>query len=54
MGLSMGAELEAKPGLEAYAELYEQKAEQLKETNENRYWDSSRKLLSDTNEKKYF
>ncbi|MBN2813427.1 MAG: hypothetical protein JXQ80_05080 [Bacteroidales bacterium] len=38
----------------AYAELYEQKAEQLKETIENKYWDSSRKLFSDTNEKKYF
>lgn len=48
------ATLESKLGMAAYAELYKQKADHLKETIRNKYWDSSRNLFSDTKEKKHF
>ena len=48
------ATLESKLGMPAYAELYERKAKQLKETILKKYWDSSRNLFSDTKEKKHF
>nr|WP_319510278.1 alpha-L-rhamnosidase N-terminal domain-containing protein [uncultured Draconibacterium sp.] len=48
------ATLESKLGMPAYAEIYEQKAELLKETILKKYWDSSRNLFSDTKEKKHF
>ncbi|MFV0591832.1 MAG: alpha-L-rhamnosidase C-terminal domain-containing protein [Draconibacterium sp.] len=48
------ATLESELGMPAYAELYNQKTQQLKETIQDKYWDSSRNLYSDTSEKKYF
>lgn len=48
------SELESNLGMPAFAKLYEEKAEKLKQTIISKYWDSSRKLFSDTNEKKLF
>lgn len=48
------AEMEAKIGLRVYADLYNQKAEQLKATIQRKYWDPVKKLYADTQEKKEF
>lgn len=45
------AEMEAKIGLQDYANIYHQKAEQLKATINRKYWDSVKKLYADTKEK---
>ena len=48
------AAMESKLGLPVYSKLYSEKAAQLKETIVSKYWDSSRKLFSDTKEKSLF
>ena len=48
------SELESNLGMPAYVKQYEEKAEQLKRTIVSKYWDPSRKLFSDTKEKKHF
>src|SRR6185312_16005598 len=48
------SEMEGKIGLHDYAVLYRQKAEQLKNTIQRKYWDPVRKLYADTKEKKGF
>jgi alpha-L-rhamnosidase len=45
------AEMEAKIGLQDYARIYNQKAEQLKATIQRKYWDPVKKLYADTKEK---
>jgi alpha-L-rhamnosidase len=48
------AEMEAKMGLPVFAELYKQKAAQLKATIQKRYWDAGRQLYADTEDKQLF
>jgi len=48
------AEMEAKIGMMDYANLYNQKAAQLKATIQRKYWDPVRKLYADNIEKKEF
>ncbi|UCS95944.1 alpha-L-rhamnosidase N-terminal domain-containing protein [Echinicola marina] len=48
------AKLEEHLGLASFAKQYEQKAKQLKETIVRKYWDSSRNLFADTQDKKHF
>jgi hypothetical protein len=45
------AEMEAKTGLQDYANIYNQKAAQLKATIHRKYWDSVKKLYADNIEK---
>jgi len=51
MAYQWAAELESSMGMPAYAALYRQKAGQLKQTIQAKYWNLSRKLYADTNEK---
>ncbi|MFD0763549.1 alpha-L-rhamnosidase C-terminal domain-containing protein [Mucilaginibacter lutimaris] len=46
------AEMEAKAGMQGYADLYMKKAAQLKATIHRKYWDPVKKLYADTKEKK--
>jgi len=46
--------MEAKIGLQIYADMYNKKAAQLKETIQRKYWDSSKGLFADTKEKNRF
>lgn len=48
------AEMESKMGLRYYADLYRQKATQLRQTIRQRYWDPNMKLYADTKEKNAF
>ena len=48
------AEMEAKVGLHDYANIYNQKAAQLKATIQRKYWDPVKKLYADTKEKTGF
>jgi hypothetical protein len=48
------AEMEAKIGLQDYANIYNQKATQLKATIQRKYWDPVKKLYADTKEKTGF
>jgi alpha-L-rhamnosidase len=48
------AEMEAKMGLPDFAALYKQKAAQLKITIQKRYWDATRQLYADTEDKQLF
>lgn len=50
----IAAQLEAALGSKEYASTYEAKANQLKETIVNKYWNEERQLFSDTEEKKYY
>jgi len=45
------AEMEAKIGLQDYANIYNQKASQLKATIQRKYWDPTKKLYADNIEK---
>ncbi|MCR8558979.1 alpha-rhamnosidase [Mucilaginibacter sp. BJC16-A38] len=45
------AEMEAKIGLQDYANIYNRKAAQLKATIQRKYWDPVKKLYADTREK---
>jgi alpha-L-rhamnosidase len=51
MAYQWGAELESNMGMPGYAALYRQKAGQLKQTIQAKYWNTSRKLYADTKEK---
>ena len=51
MAYQWAAELESGMGMPAYAALYRQKAAQLKQTIQAKYWNAARKLYADTNEK---
>jgi len=48
------AEMESKLGLKYYADLYTQKAAQLKQTIQHKYWSSTSGLYADTKEKNSF
>jgi hypothetical protein len=48
------AEMEFKIGLKDYANIYNEKAEQLKATIQRKYWDPSKKLYADTEDKTTF
>ncbi len=48
------AEMESKIGVQLYADLYKQKATQLKQTIQQKYWDAGKLLFSDTKEKTTF
>lgn len=48
------AEMEAKIGLQDFANIYNQKAAQLKATIQRKYWDTVKKLYADTKEKNSF
>lgn len=50
----MAADLEREIGMQAYAELYKQRAEQLKATIIDRYWRSDKGLISDRSDKEVF
>lgn len=49
-----GAAMEAKMGMPGYADLYSKKAEQLKATIKRKYYDPSKKLFADTEDKTLF
>lgn len=48
------SEMEAHMGMQAYADLYHKKAVQLQQTIRKKYWDTSKKLYADTEEKTLF
>jgi hypothetical protein len=48
------AEMEAKIGLQDYANIYTKKATQLKATIQRKYWDPVKKMYADTKEKNGF
>lgn len=50
----LAAELEDKLGMTEYAKQYEASAAQLKGTIQKKYWDNSKKLFADTDEKDVF
>lgn len=50
----LAAELEAGLGEAAYADTYKNQAELLKKTIQKKYWDASRQLYADTEEKSLF
>ncbi|HVW94562.1 MAG TPA: alpha-L-rhamnosidase C-terminal domain-containing protein [Mucilaginibacter sp.] len=54
MAYQQAAEMEAKMGMAAYASLYKNKAAQLKQTIQNKYWDPAKKLYADTEDKNVF
>src|SRR2546430_14292267 len=51
MAYQWAAELESNMGMPGYAVLYREKAAQLKQTIQAKYWNASRKLYADTREK---
>lgn len=51
MAYQWAAELESSMGMPGYAALYQEKAAQLKQTIQAKYWNAARKLYADTNEK---
>ncbi len=54
MAYQWAAGMEKAIGMPVYAQLFEQKAASLEETIVKKYWDSSKKLFSDTKEKTRF
>lgn len=50
----LASELENDLGMKSFSELYQQKAEQLKNAIRGKYWDASHHLFADTGDKKYF
>ncbi|MFT3903021.1 MAG: alpha-L-rhamnosidase C-terminal domain-containing protein [Niabella sp.] len=48
------SEMEAAMGMRVYADIYRNKAEQLKQTIREKYWNEDKKLFSDTEEKELF
>lgn len=49
-----GADIETRLGIPFYADLYRKKANQLKQTIKQKYWDNAKKLYADTKDKKTF
>jgi len=54
MAYQWAAELESNMGMPGYAALYREKAGQLKQTIQNKYWDPVKKLYADTEDKNIF
>jgi len=54
LAYQMAAEMEAKMGMAAFANLYREKAAQLKQTIQKKYWDPVKKLYADTEDKDIF
>jgi hypothetical protein len=50
----LAADLESRYGMQSYALLYKQYADQLKKTIRNKYWDDSRNLFADRPEKDFY
>ncbi len=50
----LASEMERQMGIGYYADLYEEKSHQLENTIRRKYWDSSKGLFADTQEKKLF
>jgi len=50
----LAAELERNLGMKEYANLYHANSEQLKKTIQKKYWDASKKLFADTDDKDVF
>ena len=48
------AEMERKSGITFYADLYNQKAKQLQQTIQRKYWDATKRLYADTESKTLF
>jgi hypothetical protein len=53
-GYQVAADLESQLGMKAYAEMYAQKALQLKKMILQKYWDASKGILADTEDKDVF
>jgi alpha-L-rhamnosidase len=51
LAYEMAADMESREGLKEYAEIYRNKATQLRQTIQNKYWDSKSRLFADTKEK---
>jgi hypothetical protein len=54
LAYQMEAGMESKMGMPAFAQLYRQKAAQLKQTIQKKYWDAAKKLYADTEDKDVF
>ncbi len=54
LAYQMQADMEKHMGMPAFAALYRQKAEQLKQTIQNKYWDPVKMLFADTEDKDLF
>lgn len=54
MAYQWAAEMETNLGLSDYASIYNKKAEQLKATIQQKYWDPAKKMYADTKEKTGF
>jgi len=54
MAYQWAAEMERKTGLPLYADMYTQKAAQLKQTIRQKYWDAGKMLYADTKDKTTF
>jgi alpha-L-rhamnosidase len=52
--LQQAAQMEAKLGMPAFAALYRAKAAQLTQTIQHKYWDATRQLYADNEDKKVF
>jgi alpha-L-rhamnosidase len=50
----LASEMESRYGMQSYASLYNQKADQLKKTIQRKYWDDKRRLYADRPEKDLF
>jgi len=53
-GYQLAAELENHLGMKEYANQYESAAAQLKQTIQKKYWDNTKKIFADTDEKDIF
>ncbi len=54
MAYQQAAQMEAKIGMLAYANLYRTKAAQLKQTIQRKYWDAAKGLYADNDDKKMY
>jgi len=54
LAYQMATELESKIGIPAYAKRYREKAAQLKQTIQRKYWDAAKMLYADTEDKDLF
>ena len=54
LAYQMAAAMESKIGIASFAKIYQQKTVQLKKTIRNRYWDASKGLYADTENKELF
>jgi alpha-L-rhamnosidase len=54
LAYQMAADMESKIGMPTYAKRYHEKAVQLKQTIQNKYWDAAKSLYADTEDKDLF